>query len=132
MSYLAVKYIKDIHVKDLYNKLDATGKTEAMEELDSQIENFANIKGVLVDNIDVDVSGNISNINLINFAVYTLYIKLLTDYWGSSGIPNDIYFDKIEMYEKKLKTIESIDGEFFTDAEQDIGTYAEFNSIPVL
>ena len=99
MSYFNTDWLTDMHVRDIADREDISVQ---IARLDSEIETACLQKNVLPEDIPVDNDGYLTSGTLISFAVYSLYVTILSDYWGGAmGDNNDIYFSKLEYFTRE-------------------------------
>jgi hypothetical protein len=103
-DYFNTNWITDVHCKDIATRQTIT---QTLTNLDEEIEQICQLKGVPVDSIPVDGSGYISSVQLKEFARMWIYVSLLGDYWGVAHGENDIYYKKMLKYEGRLTAAEA-------------------------
>lgn len=100
MAYFNTQNITDMHVKDIASREDIS---QQLITLDNEIVAVCISKGVLKDDIPIDINGYITSPMLIRYATFWIYQTLLSDYWGgASGEITDIYKAKLEHYSSEV------------------------------
>jgi hypothetical protein len=96
-DYFNTDWITDLHVQDIAERETITTQ---LALLDNEIEMVCITKNVLVSEIPVDSeTGYITSPTLINYAIYWIYVKLLSDFWGGAmGDVADIYKAKLDYF----------------------------------
>jgi hypothetical protein len=96
-DYFNTDWITDLHVADIAERETITTQ---LALLDNEIVAVCIAKGVLEADIPIDSeTGYITSPTLINYAIYWIYVKLLSDYWGGAmGDTADIYKSKLDWY----------------------------------
>jgi len=98
-------WITDLHVKDIAERENIDTQ---LELLDNEIKNVCIARGIQPDQIPVDNGGFITSPALINYAIFWIYWKLLSDYWGGAmGDVADIYKSKLDFYTGERNTAKS-------------------------
>ena len=106
-DYINTNWVTDRHCKDLVARQAEADITEMLTIVDGQIDGMCQMKGVPVDSIPVDEDSYITSTKLIEFARFSLYVELLSAYWGSAHGLNDIYYEKLQFYTGELARAES-------------------------
>lgn len=100
MSYLNPTHATDIHFKQIAGDY-LVNIADELALLDLEIENVCYSFGIDPESIPVDGQNYITSATLIDYALYWIYTKVLTDHWGAAHGENDIYYEKVQRYDAK-------------------------------
>jgi hypothetical protein len=100
-DYFNTDWITDLHVADIAERETITTQ---LALLDNEIEMVCIKKNVLAEDIPVDdLNGYITSPALITYAIYWIYVKLLSDFWGGAmGDVADIYKAKLDDFRMEM------------------------------
>jgi hypothetical protein len=105
MAYLNPDWLlQDEHAEYIDDVADISAYDVA---IDREVETIALTKGVRVDEIPVDGSGYLDSRVLQSYAIaYAMYV-LFRGYWGKRSGNQDIYYDKMIVYEREVQRLSS-------------------------
>ncbi len=100
-------------LEDEMSELIYTKETANMSPLNLKIDRevelrYQTIGRTLIADIPVDGSGYITALVMINYTIAYAVREMFVSYWGVAGVSEDIYHEKLAVYDAKVQDARSM------------------------